>query len=118
MSSLPHLTIVVATLTRGRPQMLRALIESWGAMDVPPACDLSCLVVENALRPLSLPVVQAARPLPNGLRVDHLLENLGADTVVLGAGHMARLERLFGPGAVSGDRYGEQARTEVDTEQG
>lgn len=74
MSSLPHLTIVVVTLTRGRPQMLRALIESWGAMDVPPACDLSCLVVENALRPLSLPVVQAARPLPNGLRVDHLLE--------------------------------------------
>jgi hypothetical protein len=36
--------------------------------------------------------------------------------VVLGAGHMARLERLFGPGAVSGDRYGEQARSEVDTE--
>lgn len=57
-------------------------------------------------------------PIPGTARVDHLLENLGADTVVLGAGHMARLERLFGPGAVSGDRYGEQARTEVDTEQG
>ncbi|OYU17375.1 MAG: glycosyl transferase [Rhodobacteraceae bacterium PARR1] len=74
MTSPPHLTILVATLTRGRPQMLRALIESWGAMDVPPACDVSCLVVENALRPLSLPVVQAAQPLPNGLRVDHVLE--------------------------------------------
>lgn len=55
-------------------------------------------------------------PIPGTARVDHLLENLGADTVVLGAGHMARLERLFGPGAVSGDRYGEQARSEVDTE--
>ncbi|MBA4195572.1 MAG: aldo/keto reductase [Comamonadaceae bacterium] len=57
-------------------------------------------------------------PIPGTARVDHLLDNLAAGSVALSTDHMARLERLFGPGAVSGDRYGEQARTEVDTEQG
>jgi len=68
------LTIVIATLTRDRPQMLRALMESWGAMDLPPDCTLSCLVVENDSHPAALPVVRAADPLPNGLRVTHVLE--------------------------------------------
>lgn len=57
-------------------------------------------------------------PIPGTARLDHLQENLGADPVALSDHHLHRLDRLFGPGAVSGDRYGEQARTEVDTEQG
>lgn len=68
------LTILVATLTRGRPQMLRALVESWGQMQVPPGCAVSCLVVENDSTALSLPVVLAAGDLPNGLALTHVLE--------------------------------------------
>lgn len=55
-------------------------------------------------------------PIPGTARVEHLLDNLGADAVVPDADVLDRLDRLFGPGAVSGDRYGEQARSEVDTE--
>lgn len=55
-------------------------------------------------------------PIPGTARVDHLLDNLGADGVALSTGLLERLDALFGPGAIRGDRYGEQARSEVDTE--
>lgn len=55
-------------------------------------------------------------PIPGTARVDHLLDNLGAAEVQLAAAIVGRLEQLFRPGAISGDRYGEQARGEVDTE--
>jgi len=55
-------------------------------------------------------------PIPGTARVDHLLDNLGAAGVQLDASLSSRLEQLFRPGAISGDRYGEQARNEVDTE--
>ena len=55
-------------------------------------------------------------PIPGTARLDHLRDNLGAASVRLDAGQLQRLEALFGGNAVSGDRYGEQARTEVDTE--
>ncbi len=55
-------------------------------------------------------------PIPGTAQVDHLLDNLAADKVRLDADLLNRLAHLFSPGAVSGDRYGEQARHEVDTE--
>jgi GT2 family glycosyltransferase len=54
--------------------MLRALIESWGAMDIPEDCSVTCLIVENDSEALSEAVVTAARPLPNGADLSYVLE--------------------------------------------
>jgi succinoglycan biosynthesis protein ExoM len=55
-----HLTIVVAALTRKRPEMLRALLRSWSLMRHPENCTINFLVVENDIAKTSLPVVEAA----------------------------------------------------------
>ena len=48
--------------------------------------------------------------------MEHLHENLGADSVVLSADAMQRLQTLVNENTVSGNRYNEQANREVDTE--
>ena len=48
--------------------------------------------------------------------VEHLHENLGAADVRLSADVLAELDALINPATVSGHRYAEQARREVDTE--
>ncbi|UWR03041.1 glycosyltransferase [Ruegeria conchae] len=69
------LKITVSTLTRQRPEMLAALIESWGEMKLPPDCSVRCLVVENDSSPLSEDTVRAAGAvLPNGAGLDYVLE--------------------------------------------
>jgi len=55
-------------------------------------------------------------PIPGTTRVDHLQEDLAAADVRLGADLIGRLEALVNEKTVSGNRYGEQARREVDTE--
>jgi aryl-alcohol dehydrogenase-like predicted oxidoreductase len=55
-------------------------------------------------------------PIPGTSRVDHLLDNLGADPVRLSPEVMARLEALINHNTVVGNRYNEQANSEVDTE--
>ncbi len=55
-------------------------------------------------------------PIPGTANVDHLLEDLGADGVVLSADAMQRLQALVNENTVSGNRYNEQANREVDTE--
>lgn len=55
-------------------------------------------------------------PIPGTTSVDHLLDNLGADTVRLDVTTMARLDALINPQTVQGDRYNAQANREVDTE--
>jgi aryl-alcohol dehydrogenase-like predicted oxidoreductase len=55
-------------------------------------------------------------PIPGTTRVEHLLDDLGADSVRLDAATMARLDALINPQTVQGDRYNAQANSEVDTE--
>ncbi len=56
-------------------------------------------------------------PIPGTTNPAHLVENLGAQAVVLGPDLLARLERLFNPDAVCGPRYNATSSAEVDTEQ-
>jgi len=55
--------------------------------------------------------------IPGTTRRAHLRENLGAERVRLSAELLARLDTLFAPQAISGNRYGAQSQGEVDTEQ-
>jgi aryl-alcohol dehydrogenase-like predicted oxidoreductase len=55
-------------------------------------------------------------PIPGTTSVEHLLDDLGADSVRLDAATMAQLDALINPQTVKGDRYNEQANSEVDTE--
>ncbi|WP_424831445.1 glycosyltransferase family 2 protein [Ruegeria sp.] len=69
------LRITVATLTRRRPEMLDALVESWGKMLIPENTVLRCLVVENDSIPHSQTVIEAwGAKLPNGVPLDYVLE--------------------------------------------
>ena len=56
-------------------------------------------------------------PIPGTTSVDHLREDLAAADVKLDAALLARLEAHINHQTVSGNRYGAQARTEVDTEE-
>ena len=56
-------------------------------------------------------------PIPGTTRVDHLREDLAAEQVKLDASLIERLEAHINQRTVSGHRYGEQARREVDTEE-
>jgi hypothetical protein len=55
-------------------------------------------------------------PIPGTSRVDHLLDDLGADAVHLSPDVMARLDALINQHTVAGNRYNDQANREVDTE--
>lgn len=68
------LRVTVSALTRQRPAMLSALIESWGEMSLPEDCEVRCLVVENDNAPNSEAVVTQAAPLKNGVPLDYVLE--------------------------------------------
>ncbi len=68
------LKITVSALTRGRPQMLSALLKSWADMQVPEGCEVTCLIVENDSAPRSQAVVAAHDPLSNGLTLTYALE--------------------------------------------
>jgi aryl-alcohol dehydrogenase-like predicted oxidoreductase len=55
-------------------------------------------------------------PIPGTGRLEHLLDNLGADSVRLPADLLARASALINPRTVSGARYNAQSQSEVDTE--
>ena len=55
--------------------------------------------------------------LPGTTRLAHLEENLGADTVTLGADTLQRLDALINRHTVSGARYNPATQAEVDTEE-
>lgn len=56
-------------------------------------------------------------PIPGTTSVDHLHEDLAAADVRLDAGLIARLEAHINERTVAGNRYPDQARAEVDTEE-
>ncbi len=55
-------------------------------------------------------------PIPGTTSRAHLAENLGAAGVTLAPALVQRLDALFAPEAIAGNRYGAQSQTEVDTE--
>jgi aryl-alcohol dehydrogenase-like predicted oxidoreductase len=55
-------------------------------------------------------------PIPGTTRLDHLHEDLGAAALTLEPGLVQRLEALWSPQAVSGERYNPPNQREVDTE--
>lgn len=69
-----HLVITVACLTRKRPIMLRALIESWAALVLPEGTTTRFLVVENDELPVSLEIVRTLRTRFPEVELQHLLE--------------------------------------------
>jgi len=56
-------------------------------------------------------------PIPGTTNADHLREDLGAADVRLDGALLARLEALINQQTVAGNRYGDQSRREVDTEE-
>jgi len=56
-------------------------------------------------------------PIPGTTRLDHLEENAGAARVRLSRPHLDRLDALINPRTVSGPRYAEPVRAEIDTEE-
>lgn len=69
------LSVTVAVLTRRRPQMLSALLDSFAGLNPPEDCDIRFLVVENDDEPRSRAIVEAREgQLPAG-RLDYVLES-------------------------------------------
>jgi aryl-alcohol dehydrogenase-like predicted oxidoreductase len=56
-------------------------------------------------------------PIPGTTSVDHLREDIGAAHVKLDAALLGRLEALINQETVAGNRYSDQSRREVDTEE-
>lgn len=56
-------------------------------------------------------------PIPGTTSVEHLSEDLAAADVTLGADLLVRLDALINNGTVAGNRYSDQGRSEVDTEE-
>jgi aryl-alcohol dehydrogenase-like predicted oxidoreductase len=56
-------------------------------------------------------------PIPGTTKLEHLRDNMGANSVQLSAAMMAKLEALINQRTVKGNRYDAQARSEVDTEE-
>ncbi|HOK11133.1 MAG TPA: aldo/keto reductase, partial [Ottowia sp.] len=79
------------------------------------ATELGCTPAQLALAWL-LHQGEDILPIPGTRSVAHLHDNLGAATVRLSPATRARLDALINPATVSGHRYAEQARREVDTE--
>lgn len=70
----PPLHVVTSALTRRRPEMLGALIDSWGAMEVPENTRVSFLIVENDDAPLSRETVEGYGVLKNGCKLSYVHE--------------------------------------------
>ena len=54
--------------------------------------------------------------IPGTRSIEHLDENLTADTIELSAATVARLNTLFAPARVAGNRYNAATQAEIDTE--
>ncbi|PHR46881.1 glycosyltransferase family 2 protein [Cycloclasticus sp.] len=68
------LKILIATLTRQRPEMLSDLLTSWMGLDLPPGNEVCFLVVENDDRPNSKKLVQSFLASDGSAQVQYVLE--------------------------------------------
>jgi aryl-alcohol dehydrogenase-like predicted oxidoreductase len=88
------------------------LLESYLAL----ANELGCTPAQLALAWL-LHKGEDILPIPGTTRIAHLEEDVGAAAVRLSADDIRRVEAIVNQQTVSGNRYPEQARGEVDTEE-
>ncbi|WP_418320196.1 aldo/keto reductase [Piscinibacter sakaiensis] len=79
------------------------------------ARDANCTMAQLALAWL-LARGDHVVPIPGTTKIEHLQENLGAAEVRINAEMMARLDALINEQTVSGNRYAEATRREIDTE--
>ncbi len=56
-------------------------------------------------------------PIPGTRSVDHMRENLAADTLVLDAATMTQLDTMMTPDQVAGARYSDAQQADIDTEE-
>jgi hypothetical protein len=56
-------------------------------------------------------------PIPGTRSVAHFDANMGAVAIQLDREQVERLDRLFVPGKIAGDRYPPATQAEIDTEQ-
>ncbi|MDP2008299.1 MAG: aldo/keto reductase [Rubrivivax sp.] len=89
-----------------------SLLPAWQAL----AAEAGCTPAQLSLAWL-LARGEHVIPIPGTTSRAHLKENLGASAVQLTADLAARIETLFEPARIAGNRYGAQSQTEVDTEQ-
>ena len=78
----------------------------------------------SRVKPLATPVQLALRwlleqgddvvPIPGTKRVSYLEENVGAADIDVTAEQLRRLDELFPPGAVAGERYAESGMASVE----
>jgi aryl-alcohol dehydrogenase-like predicted oxidoreductase len=80
------------------------------------ARDAGCTQAQLALAWL-LAQGEHVLPIPGTTRIEHLEENLGASSVTLSAGQLARLDALINERTVTGLRYVAATQVEVDTEE-
>jgi aryl-alcohol dehydrogenase-like predicted oxidoreductase len=55
--------------------------------------------------------------IPGTRKTEHFEENLGSAQVSLSAAVVTRLDTLFAPGCIAGNRYPAAAQAEIDTEE-
>jgi len=79
------------------------------------AAELRCTPAQLALAWL-LAQRDEVLAIPGTRSIKHLEENLAADAIELSAAAVARLNTLFTPGKVIGDRYPAATQLEIDTE--
>jgi aryl-alcohol dehydrogenase-like predicted oxidoreductase len=89
-----------------------ALLDPWRAL----AAEAGCTPAQLALAWL-LQKAPHIVPIPGTTSPAHLEENVAAGNVRLDPGLVARVEALINPGTVSGHRYPESTRREIDTEE-
>ncbi len=89
-----------------------SLLPAWKAL----AAEAGCTPAQLSLAWL-LARGEHVIPIPGTTSRVHLKENLGAATVSPSADLVARIDALFDPARIAGNRYGAQSQVEVDTEQ-
>jgi aryl-alcohol dehydrogenase-like predicted oxidoreductase len=89
-----------------------ALLPAWRAL----AQEAGCTPAQLSLAWL-LARGEHVIPIPGTTNRKHLRENLGAAAVSLPPDRVARIDALFDPARIAGNRYGAQGQVEVDTEQ-
>ncbi len=55
--------------------------------------------------------------IPGTTNLQHLIDNLAAETIVLSSSELGSLDQAFKPAAIRGSRYGKATQQEIDTEE-
>lgn len=87
------------------------LLDEYGRLAAQAGCTMSQLALAWVLARGEHVVA-----IPGTTRIDHLDENLGAYGASVGADLIARLDVLFAPNALTGNRYGVTTQAEIDAE--